>query len=66
MPQLLGLGVLWVVSGVGLVRTRSPSQRHVLNHRHWYSWEGGRCVALRARLLSLMMWMVMDHVDDAL
>jgi hypothetical protein len=48
--QLLGFGVVRVTNDVRLVHTQSPSRHRILNHR--YSWEGGRCVALGARILN--------------
>jgi hypothetical protein len=67
MPQLLGLGVLWALNDVGPVRTRRRRRRRVLDHRDWrYSWEGGKYVALRARVSNLMMRMILVHVGNAL
>ena len=65
--QSLGLEVLWTPNGATLVHTTHPTRRRVLNQRNrWYSRGGGRYVALRARVLNLMMQTTMVHVDNAL
>lgn len=66
MPRLLGLGALWALNDARPVRTPHQTQSRVLDHRdRRYSWEGGKYVALCAKVLNLMMRMMLVHADSA-